>query len=94
MPAIPSRKTARFSGSVAGVWGALAAFEGLEFTLHTASILLLVSLPLLFRFSIDVIQALGLELASGAPHCSQNLVSESITIKRPHSSERLGALWR
>ena len=38
------------------VWGALAAFKSLEFTLHTASILLLISLPLLFRFSIDVVQ--------------------------------------
>jgi hypothetical protein len=45
------------------IWGALAAFKGLEFTLHTASILLLVSLPLLFRFSIDVVQGRGLELA-------------------------------
>lgn len=93
MPAIPSRKIARFSGSVAGVWGALAAFEGFEFTLHTASILPLVSLPLLFRFSIDVVQWLGLELAPGTLHFSQDLVSESITIKRPHS-ERLGARWR
>jgi hypothetical protein len=38
------------------VWGALAAFKGLEFTLHAGSILLLISLPLLFRFSIDVAQ--------------------------------------
>jgi MFS family permease len=38
------------------VWGALAAFKGLEFTLHAGSILLLISLPLLFRFSIDVVQ--------------------------------------
>ena len=38
------------------VWGASAAFNGLEFTLHTASILLLISLPLLFRFSIDAVQ--------------------------------------
>ena len=41
------------------VWGALAAFKGLEFTLHTASISLLISLPLLFRFSIDVVQRRG-----------------------------------
>ena len=33
------------------VWGALAAFKGLEFTLHTASILLLISLPLLSGLS-------------------------------------------
>jgi predicted MFS family arabinose efflux permease len=38
------------------VWGVLAAFKGLEFTLHAGSILLLFSLPLLFRFSIDVVQ--------------------------------------
>ena len=41
------------------VWGALAAFKGLEFTLHAASISLLISLPLLFRFSIDVVQRRG-----------------------------------
>ena len=38
------------------VWGAFAAFKGLEFTLHAGSILVLISLPLLFRFSIDVVQ--------------------------------------
>lgn len=38
------------------VWGALAAFKGLEFALHAGPILLLISLPLLFRFSIDVVQ--------------------------------------
>lgn len=38
------------------VWGALAAFKSSEFTLHTASISLLISLPLLFRFSIDAVQ--------------------------------------
>jgi MFS family permease len=43
------------------VWGALAAFKGLEFTLHTASISLLISLPLLFRFSIDVVHRHGSE---------------------------------
>jgi MFS family permease len=41
------------------VWGALATLEGLEFTLHAASISLLISLPLLFRFSIDVVQRRG-----------------------------------
>jgi hypothetical protein len=41
------------------VWGALAAFRSLEFTLHTASISLLISLPLLFRFSIDVAHPRG-----------------------------------
>jgi hypothetical protein len=46
------------------VWGALAAFKGLEFTLQTASILLLVSLPLLFRFSIDVVQGVVQGLSS------------------------------
>ena len=84
-----------WSMAIGGIaWGALAAFEGLEFTLHTVSILLLVSLPLLFRFSIEVVQGLGLELAPGTPHGSQDLVSESITIKRPRSSKRLDALWR
>jgi MFS family permease len=43
------------------VWGALAAFKSVEFTLHSASILLLVSVPLLFRFSIDVVQRRGSE---------------------------------
>jgi len=38
------------------VWGALATFRSVDFTLHAASISLLISLPLLFRFSIDVIQ--------------------------------------
>lgn len=38
------------------VWGALATFRSVEFALHVASISLLVSLPLLFRFSIDIIQ--------------------------------------
>jgi hypothetical protein len=38
------------------VWGALATFRSVDFALHAASIALLISLPLLFRFSIDVIQ--------------------------------------
>ena len=38
------------------VWGALAAFKSLEFTLHTASISLLISLPLRFWFFIDLVQ--------------------------------------
>ena len=36
------------------VWGASAAVNGFEFTLHASSILLLISLPWLLRFSIDV----------------------------------------
>jgi hypothetical protein len=35
------------------VWGTSATVNGLEFTLHIASVLLLISLPLLFWFSID-----------------------------------------
>ncbi len=38
------------------VWGAAATYLGLEFTLHGASILLLITLPLRFRFSIDSIK--------------------------------------
>jgi MFS family permease len=38
------------------VWGASATWKDLPFTLHAASISLLISLPLLFRFSIDVVQ--------------------------------------
>jgi MFS family permease len=38
------------------VWGASATLKDLAFTLHAASISLLITLPLLFRFSIDVVQ--------------------------------------
>ncbi len=38
------------------VWGAAATYLGLEFTLHGASILLLITLPLRFRLSINVIK--------------------------------------
>ena len=37
------------------IWGASATLKDLAFTLHAASISLLISLPLLFRFSIDVV---------------------------------------
>jgi len=40
------------------VWGASATVNGLEFTLHIASVLLLISLPLLFWFSIDAVRGL------------------------------------
>jgi predicted MFS family arabinose efflux permease len=52
------------SAAIGGiVWGAAANFFGLEFTLHGASILLLITLPLRFRLSINVIkrQASGAE---------------------------------
>jgi MFS family permease len=38
------------------VWGASATLQDLSFTLHAASISLLISVPLLFRFSIDIVQ--------------------------------------
>ncbi|HEY5742951.1 MAG TPA: MFS transporter [Terrimicrobiaceae bacterium] len=41
------------------VWGVSTAVNGSEFTLHASSILLLVTLPLLLRFSIDVVQEGG-----------------------------------
>jgi Transmembrane secretion effector len=40
------------------VWGAAATFYGLDWALHGASILLLFSLPLLFRLSIDFVHEL------------------------------------
>jgi MFS family permease len=40
------------------VWGAAATFYGLDWALHGASILLLCSLPLLFRLSIDFVHEL------------------------------------
>jgi predicted MFS family arabinose efflux permease len=40
------------------VWGASATVNGLEFTLHASSVLLLISLPLLFWFSIDAVKGL------------------------------------
>ncbi len=45
------------SSAIGGVvWGAAATYFGLDITLHGASILLLITLPLRFRFSIDVIK--------------------------------------
>jgi MFS family permease len=45
------------SSAIGGlVWGAAATFIGLEITLHGASILLLITLPLRFRWSINVIK--------------------------------------
>jgi len=41
------------------VWGVSTAVNGSEFTLHASSILLLVTLPSLLRFSIDVVQEGG-----------------------------------
>ena len=38
------------------IWGASATLQDLSFTLHAASISLLISLPLLFWFSIDLVQ--------------------------------------
>lgn len=40
------------------VWGASATVNGLEFTLHIASVLLLISLPLFFLFPIGAVKGL------------------------------------
>jgi MFS family permease len=49
--------TSNASMAIGGAgWGVIAALNGVEFTLHTASIVLLVSISLLFRFSIDAVQ--------------------------------------
>jgi MFS family permease len=46
------------------VWGTSATLVGLEFTLHIASIVLLISLPVLLWFSIDAFRGLTLESIS------------------------------
>ena len=68
------------------VWGASATLMDLSFTLHAASISLLISLPLLFRFSIDVVQKLFQKLDVAVDHKRSVDLSLNATKNLPDSN--------
>jgi MFS family permease len=72
------------------LWGAAATFYGLDWALHGASILLLFSLPLLFRLSIDFVHELTQQQFFLGPDSDSGLEAPDPTFR----IEMVVATWR